>query len=85
MHILERFGRRHAVHWDHQIFSYDSSSQRGTRSPETTRQAERNRTEIGPRCKAEVREDVQSNVNLLKCIRHFLQREELQKHPRVWC
>jgi hypothetical protein len=37
--------------------------------------------ELGPHCKAEVREDVQTNEDLLKCILHFLQREELQKRP----
>ena len=37
--------------------------------------------ELGPHCKAEVREDVQTNEDLLKCIRHFLQREELQRSP----
>jgi len=37
--------------------------------------------EIGPRCKAEVREDVQTREDLKNCIRLFLQREELQKSP----
>jgi hypothetical protein len=37
--------------------------------------------ELGPHCKAEVRENVQTREDLKNCIRLFLQREELQKSP----